>query len=155
MYKILIFLFLSISLLGSCKSDNNESKDSNSIKTNQLDLPVKDGVVDTTKMAIITFNELTFDFGKVNEGDVINHTFKFKNTGVKDLFLLYHKATCGCTVPSFSKDPYKPNASGEITVSFDTKGKKLSQNKKVKIFANTFPNMTTLTLKGYVIPKKN
>lgn len=158
MFKSIYFLFISLALLGSCKSDEKRndgfSKGSSSKFSEQMNIPTKDGKVDTTKMAIIKFEETTFDFGKIKEGEVVKHSFKFKNIGAKDLFLLYHKTTCGCTVPSFSKDPYRPGASGEITIVFDSKGKKLSQNKKVKIFANTFPNMSTLTMKGYVIPKE-
>jgi len=156
MFKSIYFLLFSVALFGSCKSDIKKddgfSKSSTDMAS-EIQIPTKDGKVDTSKMAIITFEETTFDFGKINEGDIVKHTFKFKNTGTKDLFLLYHKTTCGCTVPSFSKDPFPPGATGEITVEFDSKGKKLSQNKKVKIFANTFPNMSTLTMKGYVIPK--
>ena len=158
MYKSIFLLVLSLLFLGSCKNDSK--KDDSFAKavandlSQEMQIPTKDGEVDTTNMAIITFEETTFDFGKIKEGEIINHEFKFKNTGNKNLFLLYHKATCGCTVPSFSKDPYKPGASGTLTVAFETKGKKLSQNKKIKIFSNTFPNMTTLTLKGYVIPKE-
>ncbi len=156
MIKGIYLLLVSITLLASCKSDAKKDDGfakSSSDMSEQLAIPTNDGGVDTAKMAIITFDETTYDFGKIKEGDIVKHSFKFKNTGTKDLFLLYHKTTCGCTVPSFSKDPFKPGAIGEITVVFDSKGKKLSQNKKVKIFANTFPNMTTLTMKGYVIPK--
>ncbi len=156
MIKGIYFLLVSLALLSSCNSDtkkNDGFAKSSSDMSKQLAIPTKDGKVDTSKMAIITFEETTYDFGKIKEGDIVKHSFKFKNTGTKDLFLLYHKTTCGCTVPSFSKDPFRPGDTGEITIVFDSKGKKLSQNKKVKIFANTFPNMSTLTMKGYVIPK--
>ncbi len=157
MFKSIYFLLFSITLFGACKSDTKKDDGfakSSSDMASQLQIPTNDGKVDTSKMANLSFEETTFDFGKIKEGDVVKHSFKFKNTGTKDLFLLYHKTTCGCTVPSFSKDPFKPGSTGEITVVFDSKGKKLSQNKKVKIFANTFPNMSTLTMKGYVIPKE-
>lgn len=157
MIKSILIVFISISLFSACKSDSKPKSFADNVKTDlskELDIPTKDGEVDTAKMAQLTFESPVFDFGKIKEGEVINHTFKFKNTGTKTLFLLYHKTTCGCTVPTFSKDPYPPGATGEIEVAFDSKGKKLSQNKKIKIFANTFPNMTTITVKGYVIPKE-
>lgn len=158
MYKSIFLIVFSLLIIGACKNDSK--KDNSFAKavandfSQEMQIPTKNGEVDTNNMAIITFEETTFDFGRIKEGDVINHEFKFKNTGNKDLFLLYHQATCGCTVPTFSKDPYKPGASGSLTIAFDSKGKKLSQNKKIKIYSNTFPNMTTLTLKGYVMPKE-
>lgn len=148
-------MFISLSLSFSCKSEK-ENAFANAVTNDlsgEVEIPTKDGKVDQSKMAKIEFKELTFDFGKVKEGDVVQHIFKFKNTGSRDLLLLYHEATCGCTVPDFSKDPYEPGKTGEIVIKFDTKGKKLSQTKKIKIYTNTYPNMTELTLRGYVIPK--
>jgi hypothetical protein len=149
-------MVISFTLSFSCKSDHANAF-SNAVGKNlasEVEIPTKDGKVDQEKMAKIEFKELIFDFGKVKEGDIVEHIFKFKNIGSKDLLLLYHQATCGCTIPDFSKDPYGPGKSGEIVIKFDTKGKKLSQTKRIKIFTNTYPNMTELTLKGYVIPKE-
>ncbi len=153
---IAIIIIIFIALL-SCKNDDKKDNTFAKAVTNDLskemEIPTKEGEVDTNNMAKIVFEETIYDFGKIKEGDVVEHTFKFKNTGNRNLLLLYHKTTCGCTVPEFSKDPYKPGATGSIKVVFDSKGKKMSQNKKVKIFSNTYPNMTTLTMKGYVVPK--
>ncbi len=156
MHRILSLIVIVFALI-SCK--NEAVKDQSFAKavpvdlSKELEIPTKNGKVDTNDMAKITFDESEFNFGEIEEGTVVKHEFKFKNTGKRDLMLLYHKATCGCTVPEFSKQPYPPGASGKITIVFDSKGKKMSQNKKVKIFTNTIPNMTTLTMKGYVKPK--
>ncbi|MGE5355198.1 MAG: DUF1573 domain-containing protein [Deltaproteobacteria bacterium] len=155
MIHFLSYLFFSLTISYSCKQ-GNEDAFSKAVTTDlsaEVQIPTKGGKVDQTKMAKIEFKELLFDFGKVKEGQVVEHSFKFKNTGSKDLLLLYHESACGCTVPDFSKDPYSPGKGGEITIKFDTKGKQLSQTKKIKIFSNTYPNMTELTLKGFVIPK--
>ena len=148
-------LIITLNLSFSCKSER-ENLFAKAVSTDlfsEVEIPTKDGKVEQSKMAKIEFAELTYDFGKVKEGEVVEHIFKFKNTGSKDLLLLYHQATCGCTVPDFSKDPFSPGSSGELKIAFDTKGKKLSQTKKIKIFSNTYPNMTELTIQGYVIPK--
>jgi hypothetical protein len=157
MKKGIGIIFLAFLAFASCK---NETKKDNTFAqavstdlSNEMEIPTKEGKVDTNNMAKITFDETVYDFGKIKEGDVVEHTFKFRNTGNRNLMLLYHKTTCGCTVPEFSKDPYKPGATGKIKVIFNSKGKKMAQNKKIKIFSNTYPNMTTLTMKGYVIPK--
>jgi hypothetical protein len=155
MIDYLIVFLISTSLAFACKSDDSDafSHGVNKDLSAEMAIPTENGIVDEKKMAKIEFEEKVFDFGKVKEGTVVEHNYKFKNTGSKDLLLLYHQATCGCTVPDFSKDPYSPGKTGIIKIAFDTKGKKLNQTKKIKIFANTIPNMTELTIQGYVIPK--
>lgn len=160
MNKALVLLIFSLVILYSCDNKNNQSNKAfaNAVTTDlskEMEIPTNEGKVDSNDMAKIEFQETVFDFGKIKEGDVVEHDFKFKNTGNRDLLLLYHKTTCGCTVPEFSKDPFKLGKTGSIKIVFDSKGKKMAQNKKVKIFTNTYPNMTTLTMKGYVIPKGN
>jgi hypothetical protein len=98
----------------------------------------------------ITFTEGEHDFGTVKAGDVLKHTFKFKNTGQAPLLIESATATCGCTVPTWPKEPIAPGEEGEIPVSFDTKGKAGQQSKTITIRANTQPNVTTVTIKANV-----
>ncbi len=99
------------------------------------------------------FEETEFDFGSVEEGETVTHTFKFKNTGNEPLLISNAKASCGCTVPVWPKAPIPVGGSEDIVVKFNTKGKKSKQVKKVTITANTNPAQTFLTLKGEVNPK--
>lgn len=98
----------------------------------------------------LEFEESEFDFGTVNEGDKVQHTFRFKNTGSAPLLISKASASCGCTVPSFPKSPIDPGKSGEIDVVFDTKGKGGNQIKVVTISANTNPGQTEISLRGMV-----
>jgi hypothetical protein len=98
----------------------------------------------------LVFEEPEFDFGTVNEGDKVQHTFRFKNTGSAPLLISKASASCGCTVPSFPKSPIDPGKSGEIDVVFDTKGKGGNQIKVVTISANTNPGQTEISLRGVV-----
>lgn len=100
----------------------------------------------------ISFNEREWDFGVINEGDVVEHTFKFTNTGSEPLILESCKGSCGCTVPECPKAPIAPGGSGEIKVVFNSQGKKNAQSKKVTVTANTQPLQTTLTIKAQVTP---
>ena len=159
MMRAYLILILTITFFGTaCQSDQAKSKAfANAVSkdmSKEIEIPTKNGKVDTLQLPKIEFEETVYDFGKVHEGEKVEHVFKFKNTGAKDLRLLYSNTTCGCTVPDFSKEPIPPGGSGSIKVVFDTKGKKMAQNKKVKIYTNTYPNMTVLTMKGYVIPNK-
>ena len=101
----------------------------------------------------IKFNELEFDFGTINEGDIVNHTFKFTNTGKSPLIIDKATASCGCTVPDWPKQPIGIGKIGEIKVRFDSKNKPNQQIKTVTISANTEPTLTRLRIKGFVTPK--
>ncbi len=114
----------------------------------KTDAPAEDLGPTTT----IEFEESVFDFGTVNEGDKVEHIYKFKNTGNEPLKISSAKGSCGCTVPEWPKEPIAPGAGGEIKVVFNTKGKKNNQTKAVTITANTDPNPTRITIKGVVTP---
>lgn len=101
----------------------------------------------------IKFEESTYDYGKVVDGTLVKHTYKFKNTGKEALIISDAKGSCGCTVPQWPKDPIAPGATAEINVQFDSKGKVGPQSKTVTVTANTNPPKTILTIKGEVTAK--
>ena len=96
------------------------------------------------------FGESEFDFGTVDDGEKVNHNYKFTNTGSEPLIISNAKGSCGCTVPSWPKEPIPPGGTGEIQVQFDSKNKKGRQTKRVTITANTDPAQTFLTITGEV-----
>lgn len=102
----------------------------------------------------ITFDEVTFDFGKVEHGERVKHIFRFTNTGNEPLVLSNAKGSCGCTVPSWPKEPIAPGETGAIVVEFDTKGKTGRQNKQVTITANTTPPHSLVYIKGEIDAEK-
>ncbi|NJK83133.1 MAG: DUF1573 domain-containing protein [Saprospiraceae bacterium] len=116
------------------------------ISTGEGDAPVTP-VGPTTNM---TFDEMTFDFGTVNDGEKVRHAYKFKNTGNEPLIISNATGSCGCTVPQWPQDPIAPGATGEIMVEFDSKNKPGRQTKTVTITANTNPVTTRLTITGEV-----
>jgi len=85
----------------------------------------------------VSFDESEFDFGTIKDGDKVSHIFKFTNTGINPLIISNAKGSCGCTVPSWPREPIAPNATGVIVVEFDSKGKAGQQKKAVTIQANT------------------
>ena len=99
---------------------------------------------------VMTFNETEFDFGSVDQGEKVSHTYKFKNTGSEPLILSNAKGSCGCTVPKWPREPIAPGGEGEVTVEFDSKNKSGARNQKVTITANTEPANTVIYLKGNV-----
>lgn len=151
------WLFLSVvALFFACKNDNDgvhEVRDGgnadlirNPASANQP--------LDTNQLARITYEETEFDFGQVDEGTKVTHQFKFRNTGSVPLVIQKARSSCGCTVPEWPDEPIPPGGTGEITAKFNTEGKTMNQKKDIRVTANTYPNETKVTLKGYVNPVK-
>ena len=101
----------------------------------------------------IQFQKVVHDFGRINEGAVVNTTFKFTNTGKLPLLIGSAQSTCGCTVPQWPRQAIKPGESGEIAVQFDSHDKMGEVEKTITITANTHPVKTLLTIKSTIIPK--
>lgn len=109
--------------------------------------------VPTGPLTTLSFGETTFDFGDVDEGEMVSHVYKFTNTGSEPLVIKDAKGSCGCTVPKWPKTPIPPGETGDIQVEFNSKGKTGKQSKRVTITANTDPAQTFLTISGNVIGK--
>lgn len=107
--------------------------------------------VDPATAGAMDFEEIKFDFGTMEEGDKVEHVFKFTNTSANPLTISNARGSCGCTVPEWPKEPIAPGAESEIRVKFDSKGKKGANNKNVTITANTIPANTVLTITADVI----
>lgn len=103
---------------------------------------------------VIEFNEDKFDFGNLTQGDVVHHTFSFTNSGSNPLIITNAIGSCGCTVPTYPKEPIAAGEKGTIEVQFNSSGKEGLQNKTVTVSANTEPPTTVLTITSNVKPKE-
>ena len=103
--------------------------------------------------AVMSFDRTVHDFGTIKEGQTVQTTFKFTNTGGVPLLIVDARGSCGCTVPSYPKNtPIAPGASGDMVVSFDSSNKPNLQQKTVTISANTISGRETLRIKAMVTP---
>jgi hypothetical protein len=82
------------------------------------------------------FYEKTFNFGKISADNPVKHIYKFKNTGTNPLIISKTDVSCGCTVPQFTDAPIPPGGEGEITVTFNPKGKSGAQHKNILVHSN-------------------
>lgn len=104
----------------------------------------------TGPTTVMAFAETTFDFGTVDEGEVVSHTYTFTNAGDEPLVLSNAKGSCGCTVPNWPREPIAPGQTADVTVTFNSKNKKGKRNQKVTITANTNPPQSFIYLTGDV-----
>jgi len=130
----------------ACSSEKvQESVNDIATDSSLLAKPADDG-----KKAAFEFAETEFFFGTINQGDIVNHVFKFKNIGEAPLVISNISAACGCTTPEYTKEPVAPGAEGEIKVQFNSAGKQGQQVKSITITANTPETTHQLTLKGEI-----
>ncbi len=104
-------------------------------------------------LPVVQFEMIDHDFGTIKEGDVVEYTYKFKNTGEAPLIIQGAQGSCGCTVPEWSKEPIAAGGTGYVKAKFDSNGKPNTQNKTVTVTANTWPKQTVLRFKAMVLPK--
>jgi hypothetical protein len=106
--------------------------------------------------AVIAWEKQTHDFGNIVQGDKVEHTFHFTNTGNQPLIITNVEVSCGCTTPKgWPRDPIPPGASGEITVSFNSAGKMGVQNKPVTLVTNAVnPEANRITFTTTILEKK-
>lgn len=98
----------------------------------------------------IQLPELQHDFGTIAKNSSVTHEFKVKNIGANPLTIENVKASCGCTVPEWPKEPIAPGAESRIKVTFNSAGKRGVQNKAITITANTDPIQTRLYIKATI-----
>lgn len=98
---------------------------------------------------IMTFEQSEIDYGTIDQGADPLRVFKFKNTGTEPLIIKSAKGSCGCTVPSYKKDPVMPGESGEIEVRYDTQ-RVGPFSKRVTLETNEDIGSRGLTIKGEV-----
>jgi hypothetical protein len=84
----------------------------------------------------LTFEETEFNFGDITQGDVVEHTFKFTNTGTQPLVIERVDVTCGCTTPNWTKEPVMPGKTGFVTAKYNSAGRMGQQKKAITVHSN-------------------
>ncbi|MCY7351564.1 MAG: DUF1573 domain-containing protein [Cytophagaceae bacterium] len=144
MKKVFLLSLLAVSLwLPAC--ENKQSGNQAESATPDASTP---GVA-----PVMTFKEQEVNLGKMTEGDTLRHQFQFTNTGNAPLLIQSAVASCGCTVPSYPKEAVAPGKEGVIDVVFNSKNKAGFNTKTVTVYANTKPDMNTVSFKVEVLPK--
>lgn len=100
----------------------------------------------------ITFETLVHDYGQIYQNDNGECEFVFKNTGKAELILTNCRSSCGCTVPSWPKDPIAPGKKAVIKVKYNTQ--RIGQiNKTITVESNAVNDRVVLKITGNVNAK--
>ncbi len=102
------------------------------------------------KSAGIKFEKEVMDYGTIEQHSDGVRVFTFSNTGNAPLIISDVKTSCGCTVPTYSKEAILPGKSGEIKVSYDTKRLGLF-TKTITVLSNANQERKTLKIKGTIL----
>lgn len=99
----------------------------------------------------ITFANLEHNYGQIVKASDGNCEFEFTNTGTEPLILSNVRASCGCTTPSYTKEPIMPGKKGSIKVHYNTNNVG-GFNKSVTVTSNAVDNpRVVLKIKGTVV----
>ncbi|MEP7238161.1 MAG: DUF1573 domain-containing protein [Ferruginibacter sp.] len=144
MKKYFLFLLVTATLISCDIRRKDKIADDTAIQTA---LALKN----VTTVQII---DSSFNFGKRTDGEKVEYSYRFKNTGSKPLVVVDVSASCGCTVPQKPEKPILPGEIGFIKVIFDSKGRVGNAYKLITVVSNARPEFPQLILTGEVEAKK-
>ncbi|MFM6926108.1 MAG: DUF1573 domain-containing protein [Ferruginibacter sp.] len=144
MKKYILFLLVCASL-ASCDVKRKDK--------NALDADVQKVLAskDSTTVQII---DSAYNFGKVTDGEKVEYSYRFRNTGTKPLVVVQATASCGCTVPQKPEKPIMPGEIGFIKIVFDSKNRVGNAHKTITVESNANPGFPPLILTGDVVAGK-
>ncbi len=119
--QILTALLLVVSL-ASCGASNNSKIDTDDIE-NPASAAQPDAKKSTGPQGTPEFTDTVFNFNKVIDGEIVEHRYKFKNTGKGDLLIRDAHGSCGCTTTGYTKDVIPPGGEGYVDASFNSSGR--------------------------------
>jgi len=128
----IFFLFVIISIIASC-GNNEKVKPQSFTELDKI-------ATDSANFTQIEWIDSVANFGTINEGEIVEVTFKFKNIGNKPLYVIDVKPGCGCTSPSYSNEAIKPQKEGWVKGTFNSNNQKGEIHKFIRVVTNTINN---------------
>ncbi len=152
--KPILLTALVTNLVWSCDSPKDSKQEAISPEVVNNNVSADPIATPTSGLPVFEFETDNHEFGIITEGEKVSYTFKFKNTGNAPLVISNASASCGCTVPEYTKTPVAPGEEGEVNVTFDSSGKSGMTTKSVTLIANTEPNTKVLKVSADIQSKK-
>lgn len=147
MKKILLFAIVAFSMVNGKWSTASAQTLKQKVNVSEVEAEDK---TKAENYAEITFDTLRYDFGKFSKDEPrVSCSFPFTNTGTAPLIIHQAIATCGCTVPTYTKEPIKPGEKGKIDVTYDGKDKFPGHfQKTITVRSNAINEVVRLTIEG-------
>ena len=139
----LLLLIISAAIFTACGDNDEQSLPATATTANNA----------PAQLTTIQWLDSAQDYGKINEGQKLAISFRFKNSGNKPLVIESVRPTCGCTVADYPRQPLAPGEEGEITGQFDSNGREGLQRKHITIRSNTNPAEQDVTFEVQVVGK--
>jgi hypothetical protein len=145
MKRNIYLIIITVAIFAGCdvRKKDKIATNSTTAKTS-IDPPTSIILIDTVH-----------DFGQIDEGAVVEFSYRFRNNGKNPLVVNNVSASCGCTVPEKPEHPIKPGEIGYIKVKFNSEGRPGEVHKTVTVTSNAKPEFPMLQLQGEVIGKQN
>ncbi len=101
------------------------------------------------------FKRTEHNFGIIKEEmGSVSTQFEFTNAGKSPLIIQRVSASCGCTTPSYTKEPVLPGKTGTISATYSTVRRPGTFNKTIRVYTNVPDTVYVLTIKGNVTPRQ-
>jgi hypothetical protein len=131
-----LFLFMAGALIASCNVTDKKTTSDVSEEKSEHTTVVSSSKDSTDATTIEWLDPVIQDLGSITKGQVVEISWKFKNTGTKPLTIEDVRAQCGCTVPDPPKEPIAPGGEGVIKAKFNSDGSTGHVSKEVYVVAN-------------------
>lgn len=118
---------------------------------NKADAMVSNTTAQFTDSTTVQLIDSAYNFGNVTDGDKVEYSYRFRNTGKNPLIVSSAVASCGCTVPEKPEEPIKPGETGFLKVVFNSKGRVGEVHKTITVTSNAYPKFPELELTGQVV----
>lgn len=154
-----LFLLLNTLFIFSCTNSNDQDIEEKLKDKLSSDLVENPRSLNSTNEDVIQelghlkFTDTAHNFGTISEGEIIEYDFAYQNTGKKNVIISDAKAGCGCTIPTYKKEPIKPQENGVIKIKFNSQGKLGHNEKSVEISTNGNPSRHMLNIIVDIEPK--
>ena len=146
-------LILAVAFSSNAQEKKTESKEvkKEPLPTTVAAPPAQEKKEVNPNAPILNLKEENYVFGEVAEGPQVTHEFKFTNNGKEPLVLANVRASCGCTTPSWPKEPILPGKESTILVTYNTQGRPGPFTKSITITSNASEPNKVIYIKGEVV----
>ncbi len=149
--KQTLIILAAILTLAACKSTDKKVIPPGQMTKEDMAKAANDSANFTS---IEWIDSSTRNLGNLKKDETIEISFRFKNSGDKNLVIEKVTAQCGCTIPEQPTQAYGPGEEGVIKAKFNGSGSGII-SKQVYVTANTKPAKDhTLTFTGEIIENK-